>query len=273
MIQSKSYGLQNETRQYLRRLYAYGRELAPTDVADIDNFVKGLKQLNLWQSSICFLMRSQHNLGTGNTILSLGGEQNVNGALVNSPTWGQNGITFSGTNYITAFLRKQIQTSEISIASVANSTTMAIQNGYPYQLSISTNSYNQNGHGFSIFSNGTSGNTWSIENIQNAVSYSTTSAINNQTSRFNGGRLSQSGFQNYLNGTITTNTTVRNNQIFDRIQICGRWSNNAVQTGIGNFGVGWIGTQSFVMVSLDYVDFSILQQLYKTTIGKGLGLP
>jgi hypothetical protein len=43
MINSKSYGLQNETRQYLRRLYAYGRELAPADVADIDNFVKGLK--------------------------------------------------------------------------------------------------------------------------------------------------------------------------------------------------------------------------------------
>jgi hypothetical protein len=271
MIQSKSYGLQNETRQYLRRLYAYGRELNPTDVADIDNFVKGLKQLNLWQNSICFLMRSQHNLGTGNTILSLGGEQNVNGALVNSPTWGQNGITFSGTNYITAFLRKQIQTSEISIASVANSTTMAIQNGYPYQLSVSMSSFFIDG--FSIMSPGTAGSSWIIEGYQRGIGNANPSAINNQTSRFAGGRLFSGGTQNYLNGTITTNTTVRNNQIFDRIQICGRWNNNTVEASIGNFGVGWIGTQSFAMVSLDYVDFSILQQLYKTTIGKGLGLP
>jgi hypothetical protein len=270
MIQSKSYGLQNETRQYLRRLYAYGRELAPTDVADIDNFVKGLKQLNLWQNSICFLMRGQHNLGTGNTILSLGGEENVNGTLVNSPTWGPNGIIFSGTNYITAFLRKQIQTSEISIASVANSTTMAILNGFPYQLSVSTNNYGVDG--FSIISAGSSGNNWIIEGVQRGSS-GNPSAINNQTSRFNGGRLFSGGAQNYLNGTITTNTTVRNNQIFDRIQICGRWFNNTVQCSVGNFGVGWIGTQSFAMVSLDYVDFSILQQLYKTTIGKGLGLP
>jgi len=44
MISSKSYGLQNETRQYLRRLYSYGRELNSSDVADIDNFIKGLKQ-------------------------------------------------------------------------------------------------------------------------------------------------------------------------------------------------------------------------------------
>lgn len=271
MIQSKSYGLQNETRQYLRRLYAYGRELAPADVADIDNFVKGLKQLNLWQNSICFLMRSQHNLGTGNTILSLGGEQNVNGTLVNSPTWGQNGITFSGTNYITAFLRKQIQTSEISIASVANSVSpqSGFTNGFNYQLSVSTNSYSVNG--FSVVSPGSSGNTWIIEGGQRGIGVNT-SAINSQTSRFAGGRLSGGSTQNYLNGTVTTNTTVRNNQIFDRIQICGRWS-NAVQCSVGSFGVGWIGTQSFVMVSLDYVDFSILQQLYKTTIGKGLGLP
>jgi len=271
MINSKSYGLQNETRQYLRRLYAYGRELAPADVADIDNFVKGLKQLDLWQSSICFLMRSQHNLGTGNTILSLGGEQNVNGTLVNSPTWGPNGIIFSGTNYITAFLRKQIQTSEISIASVANSTTMAILNGFPYQLSVSTNNYSVDG--FSIISAGSSGNNWIIEGVQSGIGANTT-AINNQTIRFQGGRLFRSGTQNYLNGSTTTSATIRNNQILDRIQICGRWVGGATpQCSVGSFGVGWIGTQSFAMVSLDYVDFSILQQLYKTTIGKGLGLP
>jgi hypothetical protein len=266
MIQSKSYGLQNETRQYLRRLYAYGRELAPTDVADIDNFVKGLKQLNLWQNSICFLMRGQHNIGTGNTILSLGGEQNVNGTLVNSPTWGQNGITFNHTNSITALLRKQIQTSEISIVSVANSTTQL--GTFPYQLSISIDNFGVNS--FNIASPGSSGTSWIVEGYQGSIG-ANAAAINNQTSRFAGGRLFSGGTQNYLNGTVTTNATVRNNQIFDRIQICSRWAN---ATTLHNGGaIGFTGTQSFVMVTLDYVDFSILQQLYKTTIGKGLGLP
>lgn len=93
MISSKSYGLQNETRQYLRRLYAYGRELASTDVADIDNFIKGLKQLNLWQNIIEFwLLKPNYSLGTGSLIL--GGMGKFNGALINSPTWETDGIRF-----------------------------------------------------------------------------------------------------------------------------------------------------------------------------------
>lgn len=273
MISSKSYGLQNETRQYLRRLYSYGRELNLSDVTDIDNFIKGLKQLNLWSNSICFLMRSQHNIGTGNTILSLGGGENVIGSLVNSPTWGSNGITFSGTNYISALLKKRIQTSEVSIGSVANSVgpQPGYTNGFNYQLSISTNSYSVNG--LSIVSPGANGNSWIIEGYQSSIGVNTT-AINNQTIRFQGGRLFRGGTQNYLNGSTTTSATTRNNQIFDRIQICGRWTGSATpQCNIGLNGVGFVGTQSFVIVSLDYIDFTILQQLIKTTIGKGLGLP
>jgi hypothetical protein len=96
----KSYGLQNETKKYLRRLYAYGRELAPTDVADLDNFIKGLKQLNLWQNIVCWPMRGIHNVGTGTTLLSLGGLGQYDGTLVNGPTWGVNGITYDGVNDI-----------------------------------------------------------------------------------------------------------------------------------------------------------------------------
>lgn len=100
MIESKSYGLQNETRQYLRRLYTYGTELNSSDVADIDNFIKGLKQLNLWNNTLCWPMRSIHNIGTGTTLLSLGGLGQYNGTLVNGPTWGVNGITYDGVNDI-----------------------------------------------------------------------------------------------------------------------------------------------------------------------------
>ena len=101
MISSKSYGLQNETRQYLRRLYAYGRELNGNDVNDIDNFIKGLKQLNLWQNTVCWPMRSVHNVGNGSTVLSLGGRGTYNGTIYNSASWGNGGITFA-TNSTTA---------------------------------------------------------------------------------------------------------------------------------------------------------------------------
>jgi hypothetical protein len=103
MIQSKSYGLQNETRQYLRRLYAYNRELNPTDVADIDNFIKGLKQLNLWQNIVCWMMSSQYNIGSGSVLLSLGGFGRYDGSMFNSPVWSNRGIIFNGTSHYIEF--------------------------------------------------------------------------------------------------------------------------------------------------------------------------
>lgn len=278
MSTTRKYTFDIDTKRYLNRVNSYRLinglpDIANSDAVDIDNFIIGLKDLGIWHNSVCFLMRSQHNIGVGSTINSLGGENNINGTLVNSPTWGLSGITFSGTNYITALLGKTIQTSELSIASAVNSISPqpGYTNGFNYQLSISTNSYSADG--LSIISFGTNGSSWMIEGWQSSIGSNTT-AINNQTIRFQGGRLFSGGTQNYLNGTTTTSTTIRNNQIFDRIQICGRWGGGATPScNVGNFGVGWIGTQSFVIVSLDYIDFVSLQKLVKETIGKGLGLP
>lgn len=278
MPTTRKYTFDIDTKRYLNRVNTYRQlnglpNIANSDAVDIDNFVIGLKDLGIWHNSVCFLMRSQHNIGVGSTINSLGGENNINGTLVNSPTWGLSGITFSGTNFITALLGKTIQTSELSIASAVNSISPqpGYTSGFNYQLSISTNIHSVNG--LSIISPGSNGNTWIIEGIQSSIGANTTT-INNQTIRFQGGRLFSGGTQNYLNGTTTTNTTIRNNQIFDRIQICGRWLGAATPAcNVGNFGVGWVGTQSFVMVSLDYIDFVSLQRLYKETVGKTLGLP
>jgi hypothetical protein len=278
MPTTRQYTFDIDTKRYLNRVNTYRSlnglpNITNGDAVDIDNFIIGLKDLGIWHNSICFLMRGQHNIGVGSTINSLGGQDNINGTLVNSPTWGLSGITFSGTNYITALLGKTIQTSEVSMASVANSVgpQPGFTNGFNYQLSISTNSYSVNG--LNISSPGSNGNSWIIEGAQSSIGANTT-AINNQTIRFQGGRLFGSGTQNYLNGSTTTSATIRNNQILDRIQICGRWVGDPTpQCSVGSFGVGWIGTQSFVIVSLDYIDFVSLQRLVKETIGKGLGLP
>ena len=275
MPTTRQYTFDIDTKRYLNRVNTYRflnglSNITNGDAVDIDNFIIGLKDLGIWHNSICFLMRSQHNVGVGSTITSVGGQDNINGTLVNSPTWGLSGITFSGTNFITAFLNKTIQTSEVSIASVVDSASPqpGYTNGFNYQLSISTNNYTVNG--FSVVSSGSNGNTWIIEgNLGN------TTTINSQRYRLHGGRSISGGRQQYLNGTVVTNTAaISTNQSFDRIQICGRWAGGATpQCSVGLNGVGWIGTQSFVIVSLDYIDFVSLQRLVKETIGKGLGLP
>jgi hypothetical protein len=69
-----------------------------TDKEGIDQFVKGVKNLGLWNSMVCWPLRSSQNAGTGTTAFSLGGLGTFNGTLVNGPTWGVDGINFDGTD-------------------------------------------------------------------------------------------------------------------------------------------------------------------------------
>jgi hypothetical protein len=61
-------------------------------------FVRGMKALGLWQNAVCWPLRSYQNVGTGSTAYSLGGLGTFDGTLINSPTWGLNGIDFNGSN-------------------------------------------------------------------------------------------------------------------------------------------------------------------------------
>ena len=63
-----------------------------TDVEALDQFVKGVKNLGLWDSMVAWPLRSSQNAGTGTTAYSLGGLGPFNGTLINGPTWGGDGI-------------------------------------------------------------------------------------------------------------------------------------------------------------------------------------
>jgi len=66
-----------------------------TDRAEINHFVKGVRGLGLWDSMICWPLRSTQNAGTGVTAYSLGGLATSNGTLVNTPTWTADGVEFT----------------------------------------------------------------------------------------------------------------------------------------------------------------------------------
>ena len=157
MILSKSYGLQNETRQYLRRLYAYGKELAGTDVNDVDNFIKGLKQLNLWQNIVCWPMRSIHNIGTGSRVLSMGGYGPFDATLLNSATWsndGVNRVTAGGDLFSTPI--RELEVAPISHGAVLkNATDLGDNTGYWFTAGV-----NVNGRQFGIGNSGTLTAPW-----------------------------------------------------------------------------------------------------------------
>jgi len=72
---------------------AYIQRSGATDRAAINAFVRGVKDLGLYDNMVCWPLRSTQNAGTGTTAYSLGGLGTYNGTLVNGPTWGVDGLT------------------------------------------------------------------------------------------------------------------------------------------------------------------------------------
>jgi hypothetical protein len=77
---------------------AFAAASGATDVAALSAFVKGVKDLGLWDDMVCWPLRSTQNAGTGTTAYSLGGLGTFNGTLVNGPTWGTDEISFVRAN-------------------------------------------------------------------------------------------------------------------------------------------------------------------------------
>lgn len=103
MPTQRTFQLDIDTKRYVNRVNVYRKlngigPLLPPDVADIDNFVVGLKDLGVWWSSVCWIFTSKHNIGTGTKASSIGGAISSDAALLNSPTWTSSGIQIVGTN-------------------------------------------------------------------------------------------------------------------------------------------------------------------------------
>ena len=64
----------------------------------IRDFSAGVNDLGLWNSMVCWPLRSSQNYGSGTTAFSLGGLGVYNGTLTNGPAWTADGLTFDATN-------------------------------------------------------------------------------------------------------------------------------------------------------------------------------
>lgn len=283
MINSKSYGLQTETRQYLRRLYSYGRELNLSDVADIDNFIKGLKQLNLLQNIIVYPFRSQHNLGSGANILSFGGIGKFDGLSINSPSWGLSGINFTAASSqyirIPNFLKSPVVAGFSMIcmhqpdfttaarALLANDGSLA--NRFGFRINVQAHSYMGTNSStlFATFNSSASDATSS--GSRNYGSYNTAAMHVNYVSF--GGALA-SGMSASINTTINTGSILLPSFFNNTFDTMGIGARNGLGAGTDFFQ----GTMSLMMIAnraISPAEYLNVYALIKTTIGKGLGLP
>ena len=240
---------------------AYVQASGATDIDNINTFVVGVKALGLWNSMVCWPLRSAQNAGTGTTAYSLGGLGTYNGTLVNGPIWGADGVTFAAASsqQITASLSSPSPITDKSIIAIFNPTTV---------------------------------NQWTgIAGFMPVPAYTDVSIARNSTGNFGLALAGSAG-----NGAVATQTAPTATSTYLHAYHSARnvtVVKNGTSTTTGtftidprtasNFGIGTVeagfpfnGLVSFATLisgSSAGTQAAALYDLYKSTLGQGLGLP
>ena len=236
-----------------------------TAKSQINAFVKGVKNLGLYNNMVCWPLRSSQNAGTGTTAYSLGGFGTYNGTLTNGPTWGTDGVVFDGVNDFIATSLGNVYSSGISILAGFNADNIQAT---PFHCIVSNTQVLSPFPTFDIRrQSGTTINVslaiagtdrlLALGSVSNGVNYFAGFSHDNSTARsfFDGSQIATGSFSGAAD-TSANNLTIGNNPSF-----AGR-----------NFD----GKIFFIMaanIGVTESQHSSLYTLYKTTLGQGLGLP
>ena len=230
---------------------AYFERAGVTDATakgQINAFVKGVKDLGLYNNMVSWPLRSAQNAGTGLTAYSLGGLGIYNGTFTNGPTWGVDGVNFNIAN---AYILVALTLAQpLTIIGSVNFKTLT--NGGALIDGQSR---------ITIFNGGTSAQTEMFAGAGIATGAGKTFSTG---WNFLGGYASGASSVIYLNQHSTTGNAGTNSIGSTNIII---GNNNPLSFGDKNLDI------SFCSIFTGNQDFQSLRTLYKNTIGTGLGLP
>ena len=269
------YDIDVDAKAYANNIVKAGGRI-PSDIGSVSDFIRKLKQNNLWNSlSEAWLFRSIHNIGTGTIAYPLKDINNI-ATMVNGPVWSQAGIVFDGSNdYIICNSnenwKKLVAQKQISAFCVGTCPTSG-------GLGNMLVAYIQSPQYIFIWINPRSGfgGEYRYGNTTNG-SYASTS--DNTTSGFNmwnstGGVGKKSiGYRN--GASITTNGATSAGDTSQEYQ---QLPNNTTDASLtfGRYAGGYQGTFSHCFIFNDYLsaaNVTIIYNIVKSTIGKGLNLP
>ena len=255
-------GLEPETAVYVARSGA-------TDVAAIDAFVKGVKELGLWNNMVCWPLRSSQNKGSGNIVYSLGGLGTFNGTRVNNPAWTADGLTADNdTKHVRHNAGRDFGTSDFTFGACFKQQSFGtggfVLGLYPQNATLPAYDMGVGGGGLLdavIRNNTTVGGNSRVTAGQMVA----------DTFAFAAATRSDNTLVSYLNGSSAgTSSTLASGVSFGRTDIqsviLGREAGSAIARNLV--------TQAFAfLVKGQAVNPSALYAVYKSTLGTGLGLP
>jgi len=250
---------------------AYFSRAGVTDAtakAQINAFVKGVKDLGLWSSMVCWPLRSTQNAGTGSTVYSLGGYGTYDGTKSGTISWGTNGMLYandSSFKYITTGFTMAYDAANSLFAVGALTATSSLNRRY----------FGFSGQASTPLSAGVDANSTLLQNINvyNGVYSEIVFSGNTDISTFNWFGIST----NYATGTNNLNAQF-NSTFGTTSRASSGAGKNLLHIGGGqSVSDTFTGTISFASYfptsDVSQANKLLLYSLYKTTLGTGLGLP
>ena len=225
--------------------------------SQINAFVKGVKDLSLYNNMVCWPLRSAQNKGSGTTAYSLGGLGIYDGTLTNGPTWGTDGITFDGTDdYIITGAVPITGSNPRSLLAVGKSSTGSLN--ILATIFASLPLFKQT-WGILQFPNATTLTGWG-NNSDSTIGTITSGEFNSSVFGYLSSRF---GFINGISQTLSGSTETPDTK-----------ANSAMIIG-SQSGTQWFynGQIPFVALFNSGASSTNIHTLYKTTLGVGLGLP
>jgi len=265
----KYYKLDRDTKAYLKRMAVDGIK-TPADIYSVNDFVVGLKDFNLWGNIAFWPLRSLQNAGSGNIVYSLGGLRMR--TATHDGVWTSNGISLSSTQQISASLIDLGQDVTVLFCGAGNGTTYS---SYPMIFGVqSSSTFYSNEIRFA--SNGGAGDAQGFHRNSSGDFLTSTAVLNGMSASTNfvfhsisssvGGTIR---IRNLRNGTSASGASpTSGTATLNRLQINGRWN-------AGSLDLANPMTASFCAIFLpsNINSIDLIYSFYKSTLGKGLGLP
>jgi hypothetical protein len=237
----------------------------------INNFVKGIKSLGLWNSMVCWPLRSSQNASTTQTAFSLGGGGTFNAALIGNPAWTSTGIAgagwpAAGGQYVSTTYA--MPASPVSYYAAIMPTPTSIGTNTIY---YSTSGINVSGRQFVLQSSGVQNIDWMYGYNGNWPPSSQSFGITRAPSNYN--VYESSKFASWrIQDSSTVFVSLNNSQTSGAIT---GWDSSS-PAGVLNIVAMSRAPVAFSCIFNTFVSNSLDSQisaLYKQTLGLGLLLP
>jgi len=245
---------------------------AATPRKQIRDFSAGVNDLGLWNSMVCWPLRSSQNIGNLSTeVFSLGGLGTFNGTMVNGPVRGADGMEFTSANSRYIALNSQI------VAGNSAHTLMAVGQRTSSAEAFPTTIHIGSARGSVIHGASTQDQLviyrWDVVGGDRRPEQYVAGAL----SRFAAFSSGSSTFaKGYMNSGTPFYTFTDYDYTIDPTQTTvasiGGWRASA-SAAFDNFWDGSLAAAAVWSVQLSDAQVASLLTTYKDTLGTGLGLP